>query len=193
MHSTLYSYSITCFIIPTEWTEVDNQRRTIQNKSKQKNKQWYTKHYIERKRSNNTKAIKTWAELRCFGITISSCATSGTIRFTLDTNCQWMFLLSSHLFLIWFVCFCWSDRSCYPIFHCVIYLLNVSNLEYHHLTMYLNWVTNIIHMTMFKIIAFSLTTLLTQVHLSVDILPTRGRQVHDPIISLRTETWYHRV
>jgi len=67
MHSTLYSYSITCFIIPTEWTEVDNQRRTIQNKTKQKNKQWYTKHYIERKRSNNTKAIKTWGELRCFG------------------------------------------------------------------------------------------------------------------------------
>jgi hypothetical protein len=84
-----------------------------------------------------------------------------------------------------------TDRA--PIFHCVIYLFNVSNLEYHHLTMYLNWVTNIIHMTMFKIIAFSLTTLLTKVHLSVDILPTRGRHVHDPIISLRTETLYHRV
>ena len=148
--------------------------------------------------------MKTWGEFGCFGITSSSCATSGTIRFTLVTNCKWMlrteqppvFDLVCLLLLKWQIVLsnlCWSDRSCYPIFHCVIYLFNVSNLEYHHLTMYLNWITNIIHMTMFKIIAFSLTTLLTQVHLSVDILPTRGRHVHDPIISLRTETWYHWV
>ena len=170
MHSTLYSYSITCFIIPTEWTEVDNQRRTIQNKSKQKNKQWYTKHYIERKRSNNT--WRLGVNSGASGLQAVPAPLVAPFVLLLLQIANECCVLSSHLFLIWFVCFCWSDRSSYPIF------VEVTDRAIQSL---LKW----------QIVLSNLS--LCYLFINVDILPTRGKHLHDPIISLRTETWYHWV
>jgi hypothetical protein len=85
-----------------------------QYKIKQKNKQWYTKHYIERKRSNNT--WRLGVNSGASGLQAVPAPLVAPFVLLLLQIANECCVLSSHLFLIWFVCFCWSDRSCYPIF-----------------------------------------------------------------------------